>query len=147
MRINHQFIASWCPWGNLVFYFYERFHSVHKLFWPPWRSLKHILVVVCTLSWTRNELTFLLGFLIFFRWTISLRSMKGSLIYYVRKIFQKSNIYYPLLRTRRSAYQGVRNIISSDNFTNVLNEWSLIMRNKLPITMTIFSGRLYLGRV
>ena len=49
---------------------------------------------------------------------------KGSFIYYVHKIFQKTNISYPLIRTRTSAYQGVRNVSFSENFANVLNEWS-----------------------
>ena len=50
---------------------------------------------------------------------------KGSLIYYVRKIFRKTNISYTLIRTHLCAYQGVRNVSFSENFANVINEWSL----------------------
>ena len=46
-------------------------------------------------------------------------------IYCVRKIFQKTNIYYPLVCTRWCAYQGLRNFIFSENFTCALNGWSL----------------------
>ena len=46
-------------------------------------------------------------------------------IYFVRKIFRKSNISYPLVRTRTCAYQRVRNVSFSESFANVINEWSL----------------------
>ena len=45
----------------------------------------------------------------------------GSSIKYVRKIFQKANIPNPLIRKRTCAYQGVRNVIFSENFAYVLN--------------------------
>ena len=38
------------------------------------------------------------------------------------KIFRKIKIFYSLMRTRRCAYQGVRNVIFSENFTHVLNK-------------------------
>ena len=41
---------------------------------------------------------------------------------YLHKIFRKSNISYPLVRTRTSAYQGVRNVTFSENFAYVLNK-------------------------
>ena len=51
--------------------------------------------------------------------------MKGrSFIYYVRKIFQKTNISYPLIRICTCAYQRVRNVSFSENFAYVLHEWS-----------------------
>ena len=37
-------------------------------------------------------------------------------IYYVRKIFRKTNISYPLICTRSCTYQWVRNISFSENF-------------------------------
>ena len=43
-------------------------------------------------------------------------------IYYLRQIFQKTNISYLLIRTRTSAYQGVRNVSFSEKFASVLNE-------------------------
>ena len=49
----------------------------------------------------------------------------GSLIYYVHKIFRKSNIFYLLIRTRACACQGVRNIRFLEDFANAINEWSL----------------------
>ena len=49
----------------------------------------------------------------------------SGIIYYVHKIFRKTNISYPLLRTGTCAYQWVRNVGFSKNFVYVLNEWSL----------------------
>ena len=46
-------------------------------------------------------------------------------IYYVPKIFRKTNISYPLIRTRTGAYQGVGNVGFSENFAYVLNGWTL----------------------
>ena len=48
-------------------------------------------------------------------------ALKGSFIYYVRKNFWKTNIPYPLFRTRLCAYQGVRNVSFSENSANVIN--------------------------
>ena len=45
-----------------------------------------------------------------------------SFIYYVRKIFRKTNISYPLIRTRTCAYHGKGSIYFPENSTNVLNE-------------------------
>ena len=47
---------------------------------------------------------------------------KGSSIKYVRKIFQKTNISNPLIRTRTCVYQEVRNVSFSENFAYGLNE-------------------------
>ena len=67
------------------------------------------------------------------------------------KIFQKTNISYPLIRTRTCAYQGVRNASFSDNFLYVLNERSfgkftskILMKNwqapsKIDTTNTNFT--------
>ena len=44
---------------------------------------------------------------------------------YIRKIFWKTNISYPLIRKRTCTYQGVRNVSFSENFMYVLNEWPL----------------------
>ena len=52
--------------------------------------------------------------------------IKGSSIKYVRKIFQKTNISIPLIRTRTCVYQGIRNASFSENFAYVLNGWPLI---------------------
>ena len=49
----------------------------------------------------------------------------GSLIYYVHKIFRKSNIFYLLIRTRACACQGARNVRFLEDFANAINEWSL----------------------
>ena len=49
-----------------------------------------------------------------------------SFIYYVRKIFRKTNIINTLIHTRTCAYQWVRNVSLSENFANVTNEWSLL---------------------
>ena len=39
--------------------------------------------------------------------------------------FPITNIFYPLIRTRTCAYQGVKNISFSEKFAYVINEWSL----------------------
>ena len=55
-------------------------------------------------------------------------SAMGSLIYYVPKIFRKTNLYYPLIRTSTCAYyQGVRNVSFSETFEYVLNIMSPII--------------------
>ena len=41
-------------------------------------------------------------------------------------MFRKTNIFYPLVRTRECVYQEVGNEILAENFANVLNEWSYI---------------------
>ena len=46
---------------------------------------------------------------------------KGPSIKYVRKIFGKTNISNPLIRTRTCAYQEVRNVSFSENFAFALN--------------------------
>ena len=58
-------------------------------------------------------------------------SLTGKFIYepfikYVRKIFRKTNISNPLIRTRTWAYQGARNVSISENFVYVLHGWPLI---------------------
>ena len=45
-----------------------------------------------------------------------LKTYLGPSIKYVRKIFLKSKISYPLIRTRTCAYQGVRNVGFLKNF-------------------------------
>ena len=49
-----------------------------------------------------------------------------SFIYYVCRIFRKTNISYPLIRTRTCVYQGVRNFSFSENFLCVLNPYFFI---------------------
>ena len=48
-------------------------------------------------------------------------SRLGSFICYVHKFFRKASMFYPLIRTRTYACQGVRNG-SSENFAYALNE-------------------------
>ena len=45
----------------------------------------------------------------------------GSSIKYVSKIFRKTKISNPLIRTRTCACQGVRNVSFSEDFAYVLN--------------------------
>ena len=59
-----------------------------------------------------------------FHWQII--NHRGPFIKYVRKIFRKTIISNPLIRTRTCAYQGVRNV-SSENFAYILNGWPLIV--------------------
>ena len=47
--------------------------------------------------------------------------LKGSSIQYVRKIFRKTNISDPLIRSRTCAYQWVRNVSFSEKFAYVSN--------------------------
>ena len=41
--------------------------------------------------------------------------------HYVRKLFRKTNIFYPLIHTRNYAYQGVGKFSFLENFVYVLN--------------------------
>ena len=50
---------------------------------------------------------------------------RGSSIKYAQRIFRKTSIFNPLIRTRSCAYQGVCNISFSENFACVLNWWPL----------------------
>ena len=43
----------------------------------------------------------------------------GSSIKYLRRIFRKTNISNPLIRTRTCVYQGVKNVSFSENFAYV----------------------------
>ena len=61
--------------------------------------------------------------------------IKGSSIKYVRKIFRKTNISKPLIRTGTCAYQGVRNVIFSENFAYILNGWTLNAIIRINLTM------------
>ena len=63
-----------------------------------------------TLLLKQRQLTFFLGV---------------SFIYYVCRMFRKTNISYPLIHTRMWAYQMVRTVSFSENFAYILNEWSL----------------------
>ena len=46
----------------------------------------------------------------------------GSFIYYVGKVFRKTNIFLPLVWTPKCAHLGIRNVSFSDNFACVLNQ-------------------------
>ena len=46
----------------------------------------------------------------------------GIIHLYVHKIFRKTNIYSPLMRTRTCAHQRIRNDSFSKNFAYVINE-------------------------
>ena len=37
-----------------------------------------------------------------------------------RQIFRKANIYYPLIRTGKCAYQGVKNVCFPENLTRFI---------------------------
>ena len=50
---------------------------------------------------------------------------KGPSIKYIIKIFRKTNISNPLIRTRTCGYQGVRNVSFSEHFAYVVNGWPL----------------------
>ena len=67
----------------------------------------------CELQWIESEL--------------KTRQGKGSSIKYVRKIFWKSNISYPQIRTQR-----VRNVSFLENFAYVLNVWPLTWKQPRP---------------
>ena len=49
----------------------------------------------------------------------------GSLIYYVRNIFRKTNISDPLIRTRTCVYQGVKNVSFWEKLAYLINEWPI----------------------
>ena len=70
-------------------------------------------------------------------WDITLRNRsKGPSIKYVYKIFRRTNISNPLMRTRMRAYQGVRNVSFSANFAYVLNGWPVfIIKNNILLNI------------
>ena len=88
------------------------------------------------------DVFFFFGFLTFYLWSFrmnmnvfcqihdSLKFLVISWVWvhpfstYMRKIFRKTNISYPLIRTRTCAYQGLRNVSCSENFAHVLNGWT-----------------------
>ena len=57
-------------------------------------------------------------------------SRRGSTISKNKNIFQKTNISYPLIRTRMCAYEGVRKVSFSKNFAYLLNGWSVFSNTK-----------------
>ena len=65
--------------------------------------------------------------LVFLFWIVEciFHDNRGSFILYVREIFQKTNIFYPLICTSTCAYQEVKNVSFSESFAYILNEWSL----------------------
>ena len=62
----------------------------------------------------------------------------GPSIKYVRKIFRKTNISTPLIRTRTSAYQGIRNISFSETFAYVLNGWPLGRNSNIVLKINMY---------
>ena len=50
------------------------------------------------------------------------RATSQGAIHLVRKSFRKTNISYPLIRTRTCTYQRVRNVSFSENVLDALNE-------------------------
>ena len=61
---------------------------------------------------------------IFLPWSMKMiLHILGSSIYYVHKMFRKTDISYPLIRTRTCAYQVLRQFSFSENFASVLNGW------------------------
>ena len=64
---------------------------------------------------------FLIFFMHFVKNFFFMTSTLGSSIQHVHKIFRKTNIYYPLIRTRTCAYQRVRNVSFPENFAYVLS--------------------------
>ena len=66
---------------------------------------------------------------------------------HIRKIFRKTNISYPLIRSRLYAYQGVRNVSFSENFVYILTERTRIKfesRSQIALTFLAHAIILYL---
>ena len=69
------------------------------------------------------------------KWKIIMTNYdRGPSIKFVGKIFRKTNISNPLIRTRTSAYRGVRNVSFSENFAYVLNGWPLVNHSSSNFT-------------
>ena len=49
-----------------------------------------------------------------FLFALNVENNLGLFIWYISKIFQKTDISYPLIRTRTCTYQGVRNVSFSE---------------------------------
>ena len=60
----------------------------------------------------------------------------GPSIKYVRKVFRKTNISNPLMRTRTCAYQGVGNVSFSENDAYVLTKWPLRVPKQIDLKQT-----------
>ena len=96
------------------------FRRRFSMFFSVWINLKYVSLVTCTkdqelqtvllLQSHSNQTWFLVG-----------NKAKGWLSKRVlqenkaRQIFRKTNISYPLIRTRTCAYQGVRNVSFLEN--------------------------------
>ena len=71
------------------------------------------------------KIRFMRRFLDNFNILVALNEPRG-VIRYVRKIFWRTNMSYPLIYARTCAYQGVKNICFLRNFAYVLNERSTV---------------------
>ena len=94
-----------------------------------WYSFHHVCVFVSSLA-DKNSMTknvflvsgnmWTLVLIIFFMFLLFYVSPSSS-IKYVSKIFQKTKMFYPLIRKRTCGYQGVTYFRFSENFEYVLN--------------------------
>ena len=121
---SFQFFLHCCPNLQIFYPFFALFlkNHTHALTFQnrPCRCLKCTSdnfrycfpLLLCNFSRNFIKGSFLLYFPVFCR---------GLFIQYVRKIFRKTNISYPLIRTRTCAYQWVRNVSFSENLAYVLN--------------------------
>ena len=75
-----------------------------------------------TYLWTRTYIPWKVAILSYFAGRIFVRHRSFSTC---AKIFWKTDIFHPLIRTRTSAYHEVRNNSFSASFVYVLNEWSI----------------------
>ena len=105
---------------NVNWTYIRRLKDAQSLFWTYYVGSYYVL---CPGDW---DLFLRLCNLIQALEGLERRLFLRLFIYYVHKIFQKANISYPLIRTGACMFQGVRNVSFSENFSNLINEWSLL---------------------
>ena len=69
---------------------------------------------ICVIAFAKNE------------WQLVEEKDLWITIKNVHKMFWEITIFYPLIRTRMCAFQGVRNVSLSENFEYILNAWSCL---------------------
>ena len=106
--------------------FVPRVLLVGIFFGVSWRYKEHLCQILASNQFFPGHSLNLLYYISKFLSSKSKFSLKGLFIYYIREIFRKTNISYLLIRARTCAYQELRNVCLSENFANILNEWSQI---------------------
>ena len=127
---NKTTIHSWGPW---------------RLYWFKFDIFKNIFAVtiILVVKYTLDGFN-LIKSIFYFKVQVVGNKTKGGILKQMfkenkaRQIFRKTNISYPLIRTRTSAYQGVKNVCFSKNLACfILLEQQNALQ--LPVFSILFS--------